>query len=99
MGKKGGAWEGRVAACRARDLKKEMLALLDLCVSSLRRGHANLLCIVPILFVILSSELLFFVGFLLLSTLRRNFTGVSTGFTGISPESHRNFARIPTGAP
>ena len=25
-----------------------MLALLDLCVSSLRRGHANLLCIVPI---------------------------------------------------
>ena len=23
--------------------------LLDLCVSSLRRGHANLLCIVPIL--------------------------------------------------
>jgi len=37
--------------------KKELLAtkskkistLLDLCVSSLRRGHANLLCIVPIL--------------------------------------------------
>ena len=26
-----------------------MLTLLDLCVSSLRRGHANLLCIVPIL--------------------------------------------------
>ena len=26
-----------------------MFALLDLCVSSLRRGHANLLCIVPIL--------------------------------------------------
>ena len=26
-----------------------MLPLLDLCVSSLRRGHANLLCIVPIL--------------------------------------------------
>ena len=25
------------------------LSLLDLCVSSLRRGHANLLCIVPIL--------------------------------------------------
>ena len=23
--------------------------LLDLCVSSLRRGHANLLCVVPIL--------------------------------------------------
>ena len=26
-----------------------MCTLLDLCVSSLRRGHANLLCIVPIL--------------------------------------------------
>ena len=26
-----------------------MFTLLDLCVSSLRRGHANLLCIVPIL--------------------------------------------------
>ena len=26
-----------------------LLALLDLCVSSLRRGHANLICIVPIL--------------------------------------------------
>ena len=26
-----------------------ILTLLDLCVSSLRRGHANLLCIVPIL--------------------------------------------------
>ena len=25
-----------------------MVTLLDLCVSSLRRGHANLLCIVPI---------------------------------------------------
>ena len=28
---------------------KKLLPLLDLCVSSLRRGHANLLCIVPIL--------------------------------------------------
>ena len=28
---------------------KKWLPLLDLCVSSLRRGHANLLCIVPIL--------------------------------------------------
>ena len=28
---------------------KKPLTLLDLCVSSLRRGHANLLCIVPIL--------------------------------------------------
>ena len=26
-----------------------MFTLLDLCVSSLRRGHANLLCIVPML--------------------------------------------------
>jgi hypothetical protein len=26
-----------------------MFTLIDLCVSSLRRGHANLLCIVPIL--------------------------------------------------
>ena len=29
--------------------RKKMFTLLDLCVSSLRRGHANLLCIVPIL--------------------------------------------------
>ena len=29
--------------------KKKLVTLLDLCVSSLRRGHANLLCIVPIL--------------------------------------------------
>ena len=29
--------------------RKKMVTLLDLCVSSLRRGHANLLCIVPIL--------------------------------------------------
>ena len=28
--------------------KNIMSTLLDLCVSSLRRGHANLLCIVPI---------------------------------------------------
>ena len=27
---------------------KKLFTLLDLCVSSLRRGHANLLCIVPI---------------------------------------------------
>ena len=34
-----------------RDLKKKKMLelLLELCVSSLRRGHANLLCIVPIL--------------------------------------------------
>ena len=30
-------------------LGKKCDTLLDLCVSSLRRGHANLLCIVPIL--------------------------------------------------
>ena len=29
--------------------RKKICTLLDLCVSSLRRGHANLLCIVPIL--------------------------------------------------
>ena len=29
--------------------EKKLVTLLDLCVSSLRRGHANLLCIVPIL--------------------------------------------------
>ena len=27
---------------------KKLYTLLDLCVSSLRRGHANLLCIIPI---------------------------------------------------
>ena len=31
------------------ELYKKFSTLLDLCVSSLRRGHANLLCIVPIL--------------------------------------------------
>jgi hypothetical protein len=31
------------------ELAKKFSTLLDLCVSSLRRGHANLLCIVPIL--------------------------------------------------
>ena len=36
--------EGWTGAC-----PKKMFTLLDLCVSSLRRGHANLLCIVPIL--------------------------------------------------
>ena len=30
-------------------VKKKFGPFLDLCVSSLRRGHANLLCIVPIL--------------------------------------------------
>ena len=32
-----------------RAAAKKLVTLLDLCVSSLRRGHANLLCIVPIL--------------------------------------------------
>ena len=31
------------------NVDKKLYTLLDLCVSSLRRGHANLLCIVPIL--------------------------------------------------
>ncbi len=30
-------------------MEKKLGPFLDLCVSSLRRGHANLLCIVPIL--------------------------------------------------
>ena len=34
---------------RVRSRKKNLEPFLDLCVSSLRRGHANLLCIVPIL--------------------------------------------------
>ena len=33
----------------AENTKKILEPFLDLCVSSLRRGHANLLCIVPIL--------------------------------------------------
>ena len=33
----------------AEQCAKKLFTLLDLCVSSLRRGHANLLCIVPIL--------------------------------------------------
>ena len=31
------------------DIFEILVTLLDLCVPSLRRGHANLLCIVPIL--------------------------------------------------
>ena len=34
---------------RCAEPHKQLFTLLDLCVSSLRRGHANLLCIVPIL--------------------------------------------------
>ena len=32
-----------------KNSEKKFGPFLDLCVSSLRRGHANLLCIVPIL--------------------------------------------------
>ena len=41
--------EGKVVRCVRTDRDKKSSTLLDLCVSSLRRGHANLLCIVPIL--------------------------------------------------
>ena len=46
-----GGTAGRDWICLGRALakSKELFTLLDLCVSSLRRGHANLLCIVPIL--------------------------------------------------
>ena len=37
-----------ILPCRHKQFEK-LFTLLDLCVSSLRRGHANLLCIVPIL--------------------------------------------------
>jgi len=37
------------ARAKERRLEKKFGPFLDLCVSSLRRGHANLLCIVPIL--------------------------------------------------
>jgi hypothetical protein len=38
--------------------EKKFGPFLDLCVSSLRRGHANLLCIVPILSDVPKDELL-----------------------------------------
>ena len=41
--------EGKVVKYVRTDMGKKSSTLLDLCVSSLRRGHANLLCIVPIL--------------------------------------------------
>ena len=46
-----GEGEGRewVGGGESPGFSKKMVTLLDLCVSSLRRGHANLLCIVPIL--------------------------------------------------
>ena len=40
---------GRSHACPSFAHVMMLCTLLDLCVSSLRRGHANLLCIVPIL--------------------------------------------------
>ena len=45
-----GAPTATPACCKQRSRKtKKLFTLLDLCVSSLRRGHANLLCIVPTL--------------------------------------------------
>ena len=41
--------EYHVIARGSTKIVKKLFTLLDLCVSSLRRGHANLLCIVPIL--------------------------------------------------
>ena len=49
------AWTMLLGVVHARNKKtslplhKKLGTLLDLCVSSLRRGHANLVCIVPIL--------------------------------------------------
>ena len=40
---------GRIREDTKPGRAKKLFTLLDLCVSSLRRGHANLLCIVPIL--------------------------------------------------
>ena len=37
------------AICQSNLKEKILEPFLDLCVSSLREGHANLLCIVPIL--------------------------------------------------
>ena len=47
----GTSMEKGIAACArlSMEVAKKLVTLLDLCVSSLRRGHANLLCIVPIL--------------------------------------------------
>ena len=41
--------KARLSNSSPRGNPKKLVTLLDLCVSSLRRGHANLLCIVPIL--------------------------------------------------
>merc|ERR1711986_47689 len=42
-------WMAHTAQGRSEGSKKKLVSLLDLCVSFLRRGHANLLCIVAIL--------------------------------------------------
>ena len=44
-----GGCEKKIGKFVGSNQKKNVLLLLELCVSSLRRGHANLLCIVPIL--------------------------------------------------
>ena len=44
-----GSLAGGLCLQPATPRQKKLFTLLDLCVSSLRRGHANLLCIVPIL--------------------------------------------------
>ena len=47
--KSNGEWGTRAEKNATWYGSKKLFTLLDLCVSSLRRGHANLLCIVPIL--------------------------------------------------
>ena len=42
-------YSSRMEEVQAGSPQKKFGTPLDLCVSSLRRGHANLLCIVPIL--------------------------------------------------
>ena len=44
-----GVAPGRACRVQGPSKKKNVDTILDFCVSSLRRGHANLLCIVPIL--------------------------------------------------
>ena len=41
------AWHQHTTVAWPCGRTKNLVTLLDLCVSSLRRGHANLLCIVP----------------------------------------------------
>ena len=44
-----GHWERIKDRFAIPNMSEQLFTILDLCVSSLRRGHANLLCIVPIL--------------------------------------------------